>query len=82
MSASFVNSVGTNFYTGGAMPVSINFGVASYDLTNNSWGYLGKKGNKWYENLGYGLGAMANLMDINQLINSTKKNRRKKNKYE
>ncbi len=53
------------------MPVSINFGVASYDLTNNSWGYLGKKGNKWYENLGYGLGAMANLMDINQLINST-----------
>ena len=71
MSASFVNSVGTNFYTGGATPVSISFGVASYDLTNNSWGYLGKKGNKWYENLGYGLGAMANLMDINQLINST-----------
>ena len=27
-------------------------------------GYLGKKGNKWYENLGYGLGALANMSDI------------------
>jgi YD repeat protein len=71
ITSSFVNSVGTHIYTGGQTPVSINFGFASYNITNNEWGYLGKKGNKWYENLGYGLGAMANLSDVNQLINST-----------
>ena len=64
MSASLINSVGTYIYTGGQTPISISFGVASYDFTNGSWGYLGKKGNKWYENLGYGLGAMANVADI------------------
>ena len=64
ISASFVNSVGTHIYTGGQTPVSMSLGVASYDFTNGSFGYLGKKGNKWYENLGYGLGAMANLSDI------------------
>jgi len=64
ITSSFVNSVGTHIYTGGQTPVSINFGFASYDITNNEWGYLGKKGNKWYENLGYGLGALANLSDI------------------
>jgi hypothetical protein len=50
--------------TGGQTPVSISFGFASYDFTNNKWGYLGKKGNKWYENVGYGLGALANVADI------------------
>ena len=64
ISASFVNSVGTHIYTGGQTPVSMSLGVASYDFTNGSFGHLGKKGNKWYENLGYGLGAMANLSDI------------------
>lgn len=77
ITSSFVNSVGTFIYTGGQTPVSINFGVASYDITNNEWGYLGKKGNKWYENLGYGLGAMANLGDLgktgNLLLNTEKK---------
>jgi RHS repeat-associated protein len=62
--SSFMNSVGTAAYTGGQTPVSISLGVASYDFTNNRWGYLGKKGNKWHENVGYGLGAMANLSDI------------------
>ncbi len=75
--ASFVNSVGTHIYIGGQTPISISFGVASYDFTNNEWGYLGKKGNKWYENLGYGLGTMANLADLgktgNMLLNTEKK---------
>jgi hypothetical protein len=68
MSSSFVNSVGTNIYTGGQTPISMSFGVASYDFTNNTFGYLGKKGNKWYENLGYGLGAVANLTDAFSLF--------------
>jgi hypothetical protein len=71
MTSSFVNSFGTAMYTGGQTPISISLGVASYDFTNNEWGYLGKKGNKWYENVGYGLGAMANLKDLNDIINST-----------
>jgi RHS repeat-associated protein len=61
--ASFMNSVGMAAVTG-QTPISISFGVVSYDFTNNSFGYLGKKGNKWYENLGYGLGALANVSDI------------------
>jgi len=70
-SASLINSLGTHIYTGGQSPVSISFGVASYDFTNGTLGYLGKKGNSFIENLGYGFGALANLADINQIINST-----------
>jgi hypothetical protein len=62
--SSFINSFGTNIYTDGQTPISMSFGVASYDFTYKQWGYRGKKGNKWYENLGYGLGAMANLNDL------------------
>ena len=62
--SSLINSVGTWAYTGGQTPISISFGAFSYDFTNGSFGYLGKSGNKWYENLGYGLGALANLSDV------------------
>ncbi|MDR1679841.1 MAG: FG-GAP-like repeat-containing protein [Prevotellaceae bacterium] len=72
MASSFANSVGTFIYTGGQTPVTISFGIASYDFINNEWGYLGKKGNSVLENIGYGLGALANLADVNQFINSTK----------
>ncbi len=61
--SSFVNSLGTNIYTGGATGVSISFGIASYDITNKEWGYFCKKGNKWYENLGYVMGGLANVQD-------------------
>lgn len=71
MSSSLIYSVGTNIYTDGRTPISINFGIGSYDFTNNKWGFLFKEDQKWYENLGYGLGVLANLADINQLINST-----------
>ncbi|MBT3209777.1 MAG: hypothetical protein HN704_16085 [Bacteroidetes bacterium] len=69
--ASYTNSVGTNIYTGGQTDVSVNLGVASYNFTSGDWGYLGKEGNSALENIGYGLGALANLADVNQLINST-----------
>ncbi|PIF01423.1 MAG: hypothetical protein CR994_02405 [Maribacter sp.] len=75
--ASFTNSVGTHIYTDGQTPVSISFGVASYDFTQGEWGYLGKKGNRTLENIGYGLGAMANLSDLGKagdlLLNTEKK---------
>jgi YD repeat protein len=61
---SLANSLGTYIYTGGQTPISISFGVVSYDFTNGEFGYLGKRGNKWYQNLGYGLGALANVSDL------------------
>ncbi len=66
--SSLINSVGTWAYTGGQTPISISLGVASYDFTNNKWGYLGKKGNSVLENIGYGFGALANLPDIISLF--------------
>ncbi|MDD4754265.1 MAG: hypothetical protein PHT78_13700 [Desulfitobacteriaceae bacterium] len=64
MGGSFMNSVGMNIVTGGQTDVSIGFGVASYNLSKGEWGYLGKKGNSLIENIGYGLGAVANVGDI------------------
>jgi RHS repeat-associated protein len=64
MSASFTNSFGTNIYTGGQTDVSVNFGIASVNLTKGKFGYLGKKGNSALENIGYGLGAIANVSDV------------------
>ena len=64
ITSSYINSFGTNFYTGGMTPISISFGFASYNITDNEWSWLFKSGNKWYENIGYGLGAMSNLSDI------------------
>ncbi len=63
-SASFINSALTSLYTGGQTPVSISLGAASYDMTNNEWGFLWKDGNSSLENIGYSLGALANLSDI------------------
>ena len=70
--SSLINSVGTWAYTGGQTPISISFGVASYDFTNGTFGYLGKKGNKRHENFGYGLGSLANLKDLNDISRSLK----------
>ncbi len=66
--ASFTNSVGTYMYTGGQTPITMSFGVASYDFTNDEFGYLGKKGNSALENISYGFGALANLSDMVSLL--------------
>ena len=42
---------------------SISFGVASFDF-GSGFNYLGKKGNKWLQNLGYALGVYANMTDM------------------
>ena len=74
---SIINSLGTYVYTEGKTDISISFGAASYNFTQGSFGYLGKKGNSFLENVGYGLGAMANLADLGEtgklLLNTEKK---------
>ena len=70
--SSFIYSVGTNLYTGGESPVSINFGFCSYDVTNDTFGYLGKKGNSGLENFSYAMGLMAIVSDL--LIGSNPQN--------
>ncbi len=62
--SSFVNSVGTTMYTGGQTDVLISFGAFSYNVTSGEVGFLGKNGNSLLENIGYGLGALANLNDL------------------
>jgi hypothetical protein len=61
---SFSNSIGMGLATSGQTSASVSFGIGSYDFTNNKWGFLGKKGNKWYENMAYSFGAMANLGNV------------------
>ena len=65
MSSSLIYSVGTNIYTDGRTPISISFGFASYDFTNDKWSTFSKN-NEWYENMGYALGAIANFSDISR----------------
>jgi len=63
-SSSYVNSIGTNMYTRGQTDISLSLGVASYNFSTGDFGYLGKNGNKWYENLAYSMGGLANLTDV------------------
>ena len=62
--SSYFNSMGMFMLTNGRTEMSISFGLVSYNATQNEWGRIGKKHNKWYEDLGYGLGAFSNLTDI------------------
>jgi hypothetical protein len=68
--SSAFNSIGMGTLSGGKMDPSISFGAASLDLGSMKLRSFNKN-NKWHENLGYGLGALANLADVNTLINST-----------
>lgn len=72
VTGSYISSVGMYMVTGGRTNVSVGFGFGSYNFSNGEFGFLGKKGNSAMENIGYSLGALANLADINLAINSTK----------
>jgi RHS repeat-associated protein len=61
---SAMNGMGTHIYTGGKTDVVLSFGFASINFTKGEFGYLFKKGNSFMDNLGYGLGALANAADI------------------
>lgn len=60
---SSINSIGTAVLSGGQADLSVGFGFGSYNLSTGEFGYLGKKGNGTMENIGYGLGALANVAD-------------------
>ena len=64
MGGSFTNSLGTYAYTGGQTDITMSFGFASYNFTQNSWGWLRKEGNSKLENVGYALGALSNISDL------------------
>ncbi|MBB5440874.1 RHS repeat-associated protein [Pedobacter sp. AK017] len=64
VASSGINSLGTYFYTGGKTDISVSFGVGSINLLTGEIGFLGKTGNSLMENIGYGLGAIANAQDI------------------
>ncbi len=64
MYSSAFNSMGMSIVTDGQTPVSISFGVASFNFSTGGWSYLGKSGNSAIENIGYGLGALANISDV------------------
>ena len=68
MYSSSYYSMGMSAMSGGMMQPSISFGVASYNFVTGEWGYLGKPGNKWYEDVSYGFGALANLSDVVSLF--------------
>lgn len=70
--ASVINSGGLALLTGGDTDVMISLGILSFNFSNGSFGYLAKKGNNLLTNVGYAFGGLANLADINLLINSTK----------
>ncbi|MDP3927713.1 MAG: RHS repeat-associated core domain-containing protein [Bacteroidota bacterium] len=64
MFGSMVGS-GTNYITsGGKSDLTVSFGAASFNFRNNELGYLGKDGNSTWQNVGYGLGALANVQDL------------------
>lgn len=69
--SSYTNSLGTALYTGGRSGMNVTFGIASYNFTNGDVGYLGEGGNKWYQNLGYLMGGLANLQDAVAGFNGT-----------
>lgn len=64
IAGSFYSSIGMAAMSGGRVSPNINFGLASVDLGSGEWNYLGKKGNKWYEDLSYGVAAFGNLSDL------------------
>lgn len=64
MGGSFTNSLGTYAYTGGQTDITMSFGFASYNFTQNSWGAIWDKNNTALDYICYGLGALGNISDI------------------
>jgi hypothetical protein len=61
---SLYSSTGYHMLSDGRTPIVISVGAASYNLTENELGHLFKPSNSTAENIGYGLGAVANFSDI------------------
>ena len=65
--------IGNTYYGG---DISIGFGAGSYNFSAREFGYLGKEGNSWQQNLGYGLGALVNISDGVGLFDQIRANQR------
>ena len=63
MGGSLANSVGTWMYTGGQTDITMSLGFGSFNFSTGKFSTFSTK-NSWYENLGYGLGALANVSDV------------------
>jgi RHS repeat-associated protein len=69
VAGSYTSSVGMHIATGGQSKVSIGFGAGSYNVDDNSFDGIWNWGdNSGLENLGYSLGALANLSDVTNVI--------------
>jgi hypothetical protein len=64
VAGSFTNSMGMHILSGGRTPVSVSFGVGSYDFNSAKVGYLGDPENSAMESMAYSLGALANVGDV------------------
>lgn len=64
MYSSSISSKGMSTLSGGMMQPSVSFGFGSYNFSKGELGYLGKKGNSTFENIGYFMGAITNASDI------------------
>jgi hypothetical protein len=71
MTSSAFNSVGMYVLSGGMMQPSLSFGFGSINLETGEFNYLFDGNNKWYEDLGYAFGALANMQDIAAGFNGT-----------
>jgi RHS repeat-associated protein len=71
MASSITYSMGMTPLSGGMMEPSVNFGAASFNLGNGKFNSLFNRGNKWYEELGYSFGALANVQDAFAGVNGT-----------
>jgi RHS repeat-associated protein len=63
MGGSLTNSLGTHIYTGGQTDISMSLGFGSFNFSTGKLSTFSTK-NSWLENLGYGLGTLANVSDI------------------
>ena len=68
MTASTINSAGIWLYTNGNSDFTMSFGIASYNFTQNEWSYIGKDGNSILENIGFAIGAIANISDMYEFV--------------
>lgn len=64
MVGSFFNSAGMSMMTDGMIDPMISFGLGSLNLATGEFGYPGKKGNGAMGNIGYAMGAIANISDV------------------
>ena len=58
----YANSIGMSALSGGMIDQSISFG--SYNFGTGEFNYFLDGDNKWYEDVGYGFGGLANIQDV------------------